>query len=319
MISKITKIMLFGLFTFLIASCNENLNPFGEQKEVYVLNCVLKQNSNFQSAYLSQGYFVDNFDPYSDTLDHTLDNSHIRIWFEDSVKIFSDTLLYSESTNSNITSYFHNDFSLTPNTDYEIEAVFNDGRKLRAKTTTPKTIRFLGTSDKIIPPEESNNVSVRWITVDEQSYIASRFTFLYYKNENGTDVKYVKEVPRAVILVDGQHQPFYPEPASTNGITVQMNAFDFALNEISEGDPNKANYTILAFVLELLVYDRNLSSYYASKTELGEGFSISVNSTDYTNIEGGKGIFGSFIQQRYAIKFTHDYIRSFGYTPGLKE
>ncbi len=56
-----------------------------------------------------------------------------------------------------------------------------------------------------------------------------------------------------------------------------------------------------------------------SKTELSEGFAITVNETDFTNISGGKGIFGSFIKQNFSIKFKHDYIRSFGYTPGLTE
>ena len=317
--NKLIKITLIGLIVLLSTSCNEDLNPFGDHKEVYVLNCVLKNNVDFQSAYLSQGYFVDNFDPYSDTLDHTINNSHVRIWFNDSVKIFSDTSFYSVSSNSNVTSYFHNEFSLLPDTDYEIEAVFNNGRKLRAKTKTPKKILFLNTSTPIIPPEQKNTVSVKWNSKDQQLYMASRFTFIYFKKENGVQVRYEKEVPRTITNSGGKIEPFYPEPSYSSGITVQMDAFDFALREISEDDPDKTNYTILAFILEVLIYDRNLTAYYAAKTELGEGFSISVNESDYTNIEGGKGIFGSFIKQRKAIKFSHDYIRSFGYEPGLTE
>ncbi len=319
MINKLLKLFLLGSLLISAVACNEDLNPFGDPKEVFVMNCVLKNNVEFQTAYLSHGYFVDNFDPSSDSTDHTLSNSFVRIWFKDSVKIFSDTSLFSESSNSNVTSYFHNSFSLKPNTEYEIEGVFKNGRKLRAKTQTPKGVNFLTTSDIIIPPEKSNDVSVKWEAKDEQLYVASRFTFVYFKIENGKKVRYVKEIPRAVVNSGGKFKPFFPEPSYSNGITVQMNAFDFALEEISKGDPNKKNYTILAFILEVLIYDRNLTAYYASKTELGEGFSISVNESDYTNIEGGKGIFGSFIQQRKAIKFSHDYIRSFGYEPGLTE
>ncbi|MCB0743623.1 MAG: hypothetical protein KDC67_06950, partial [Ignavibacteriae bacterium] len=148
-------------------------------------------------------------------------------------------------------------------------------------------------------------------------YSSARFKFIYFKNENGKQVRYEKEVPRTYVLENNVYVPYYPVPSYLQRINVEMIAFDRAMAEISEGDPDKKNYTILTFILEILVYDKNLTAYYASRSELGESFAITTNESDYTNISGGRGIFGSFIKQRFAVRFTHEYIKSFGYEPGL--
>lgn len=317
------KILLkyFSLFIFIILniSCEDDLNPFVKGEDVFILNCVLKNDIAFQSAYLSKNYFVENFNPNSDTNNHSINNAYVRIFFDDSVKIFSDTVMQSSNSENSLTSYFNNNFITKPDTEYELEAILNDGRKLRAFTKTPKNVTFLYTSDNIIPPVNKNNVTVYWTSTDNQLYNAARFKFIYFKNENGKQVRYEKEVPRTYVLENSTYVPYYPEPSYAKQINVDMDAFNRAMQEISKGDSIKSNYTILAFILEILVYDKNLTSYYASKKELGESFSITVNENDFSNISGGRGIFGSFIKQRYAIKFTLDYIHSFGYIPGLTE
>lgn len=313
----ITILVSFGLF---ISSCEDNLNPFFEKEDTFILNCVLKNDRAFQTALLSKSYFVDNFDPNSYNEDQSIKDAYIRIYFEDSVKIFRDTIVTKSDNSANtITSYFNDDFNTKPNTEYSLEAVLKDGRKITSTTTTPKTVSFKYTSDALIPPPNKSSIRVSWNTEEAKLYTSARFKFIYFKKENGVDVRYEKEVPRAYALENGEYKAYYPEPSYDNSITVEMNAFDRSLREISEGDPNKENYTILAFILEILVYDKNLTAYYASKTELGESFSITTNESDFSNINGGRGIFGSYIKQRKAVKFTLDYIHSFGYTPGLTE
>ena len=187
------------------------------------------------------------------------------------------------------------------------------------KTKTPSKIKFKSTSDKLLPPEGRDYVSVTWEPSIEQLYTAARFAFVYFKQDSVSKTRHFKAVPEKVIEHNGESVTFFPEPSYANTIRVEMSAFDQAMEEISEGDPNKESYIILGFIVELLIYDRNLTSYYASKAELSEGFSVSVNQSDYSNIEGGRGIFGSFIRQYFSLKFTHEYVRSFGYTPGLTE
>lgn len=313
------KILFLFSFIFIFLSCEDDFNPFEQGEKEYILNCILKGNKSLQSAYLGESFYVENFDPNSDSTNHTLSNSYVRVWFDDSVKVFSDTLVKSEKYNKDITVYKNDEFNLVPETEYQIEAVFNNGQKLYGTTKTPSKVKFLTTSDKLLPPEARNYVKVSWGEPEEQVYTASRFAFVYFKNSNGIQTRHIKTVPQETVKENGSNIDFFPEPSYASSITVKMNAFDKALAEISEGDPDKESYIILGFILEILIYDRNLTSYYAAKTELSEGFNITVNETDFTNISGGKGIFGSFIKQNFSIKFTHEYVRSFGYTPGLTE
>lgn len=312
-------LIISGLFFY---SCDESINPFGKEKEEIILNCILKSDNPFQTAYLGHSFMVKNFDPASDKEDRSIKNGYIRIWYKDSVKIFSDTTLNtldSSSSNNSVTEYYNKKFVIQPNTEYEIEAEFDNGRKLHAKTVTPKDIRFLANRPNI-PPENGNSVSVGWITDNNEKFLykAARYSFIYFKNENGKRVRYEKVVPHRYVFENGKYIPFFPEPSYDNKITVSMATFNRALQEISEGDPNKSNYTILGFIVEVLVYDKNLTSYYASKADLSSSFTISVNENDFTNIQGGRGIFGSFIKKRSSLRFNQDYIRSFGYIPGLK-
>ena len=66
-------------------------------------------------------------------------------------------------------------------------------------------------------------------------------------------------------------------------------------------------------MLELYVFDRNLSGYYASVGKIGDSFSIRLDEIDFSNVEGGFGVFGSYISQKLAIAFDEEYINSFGY------
>lgn len=313
-------IFIISFLFFFAIGCEDNLNPFFEKEETFILNCVLKNDRSNQTALLSHSYFVDNFHPELNEDDNSIGDAYIRIFFGDSVKIFNDSLVESNTNSSGyITSYFNDNFIPQPNTTYELEAVLNDGRKITAVTTSPQQVGFLYSSSNIIPPESGNKISVSWSTNDRQLYTAARFKFVYFKKENGIDVRYEKIVPRKYVLENGKYRAYYPEPSYNTYIEVEMSAFDQALREISEGDPNKENYTILAFILEIMIYDKNLTAYYASKKELGDSFSITTNESDYSNINGGKGIFGSFIKQRKAVKFSLDYIYKFGYIPGLTE
>ncbi|MBI9072416.1 MAG: DUF4249 family protein [Melioribacteraceae bacterium] len=321
---KLLKIILLFIGVLVSVSCEDDLNPFGEPDEKLILNCVLGGDRDTQIANFSRSYYVDNFDPYSYTDDNVIGDAHIRVWFEDSVKIFNDTIAQpgeGSKYEKPLKFYYHNSFVPAPDTDYEIEAALPDGRKLKSITHSPKLVKFSAAqSDTIIPPLEKDFVLIRWRSFEETPlYAASKFTFIYFKRENGINIRYVKDIPHKYEKHNGKNVPFFPEPSYISSIDVPLLTFETALEEIWDGVTPKEDYTILAFILETIIYDQNLTSYYASKAELEEGFSITVNEANYTNIEGGIGIFGSYIKQYRAIKFSHDYIRSFGYTPGLTE
>ena len=84
------------------------------------------------------------------------------------------------------------------------------------------------------------------------------------------------------------------------------------LNTISEGK-NKNNFVILSAILEIKVFDKNLSAYYLSVGRLVDDYSIRLDSREFSNIQGGFGIFGSYYNQKMAIVFDDEYLKILGY------
>lgn len=317
--------IIFSLITISIValcSCEEDFNPYGDLKNKYVLNCVLNNDTTTQFATLSSSYLVESTDPTSYTDDPAVTGAEIVISYEDSARVFSEETIDREDVSrypNPAKVYSTNDLRAQSNIEYRINALLPDGRRLRANTIAPPPVTFESTSDTLIPPANKDWVAVYWQIPHADLYVASVFKVYYFKNENGIPVRYEKNVPIKYYREGDEYIPHFPEPSYNTMIYVEMDAFTRALEEISEGDPNKSNYSILAFVLEIRVYDENLTSYFAAQREVSESFTLKVDESDYTNIEGGYGIFGSYYLQRKAIKFSHEYIESFGYIPGLTD
>lgn len=85
------------------------------------------------------------------------------------------------------------------------------------------------------------------------------------------------------------------------------------MEDISINDSEKKNYTITSMFLELSVFDKNLSTYYFTVGLDDNSFAIGLDEGDYSNIENGFGVFGSYITQEFEMFLSKDYVNSFGY------
>ena len=324
MIKFVLKIS-FAFALVFILSCSEDFNPFGEFRDNYVVTAILKSDTTYQTIFLSHNYLPpDGFDPYSNTVDPSIQGADIRVWIGDSVYVFRDTSVVREDTTRYKTPfyfYYNNQFAIPVNQNIEIEVLLQDGRRLRASSQTPGEITFSDESDVVIPAVGSDLVKFKWNQQAEGSFYSPKLTIRYKKNENGTIVEKLKEVPINYIRKNGIFEPVFPEPSNKSIVIYQLDAITRALNEISEGDPNKQNYSIYQKpVFDLAAFDLNLSRYVSSTNQTFDDLTVTVNESDYTNIEGGLGIFGSYNKATYTtIKFVGSYIQSFGYNLILDE
>ena len=94
-----------------------------------------------------------------------------------------------------------------------------------------------------------------------------------------------------------------------------MDAVIKALQEISDTDPIKDNYAVFQNLLfSCIAFDQPSSRYLSSTGGNVDDLTVSVDVADYSNIEGGFGLFGSYSQKNYTrLRFLQDYIESFGY------
>jgi hypothetical protein len=70
---------------------------------------------------------------------------------------------------------------------------------------------------------------------------------------------------------------------------------------------------IISARFELLSFDEHLSNYYSSTHGYLDEFSIRLDETVYSNIEGGMGIFGSYYKSERLFPIYASYIASYGF------
>ena len=132
---------------------------------------------------------------------------------------------------------------------------------------------------------------------------------------NGEIFEKTKVVPVKYVGQNGNLIPVFPSPIAAPTIVYQLDAVKKALDEISAGDPDKTNYTIFEKIsFNVTAYDLPASKYISSTGGSFDDLTVSVDVSDYTNIDGGFGLFGSYFKKNYTkLRFLQSYIESFGY------
>jgi hypothetical protein len=313
------KKILIAIWIVLAVSCSESFDPYGDLKERYVLNCIIRGDTTFQTATLSRTYMVSNNDPYSSNIDPALKNAIIRIWNGDSVIIMRDTVVAREPESKYkypYRLYYTNKFVLNTEKELEIEARLENGIKLKSYTLPPPPVQF-SYIDKNIPYKNKESAYFLWNTgIVNQSYV-TRLSIYYLKKVNGIDKFMMREIPLRYEKFGNSLVPIFPKVTNNNFLSVGMDAITETMRLISEGDDNKGNYEIMAAFLEVIVLDKNLSAYFNATARNLDNFSVKLDETDFSNIENGFGLFGIYLRNSYLVPFTPQYIKSFGYKPGL--
>ncbi|NWF90326.1 MAG: DUF4249 family protein [Ignavibacteriaceae bacterium] len=295
-------------------SCEEDFNPYGEFKEKFILNCVLRGDSTFQLASLTKSYNPSTFNPNVVSEDASIYGADVRVRIGDSVYIFSDSIVNRADTTRYKTPfhfYFHDYIDLPANKDLELEVLLPSGQRLTSLTKTPQKVQFDQRSEDVISEDSPNFLQFFWNISFTGQYFAPRLIFKYSKTNNGSTQVMIKEVPISDLFEGGLAEHTISVQSTLN---VEMQSIRKALEEISAGDPNKANYTIYESALvQVLAFDQNLSRYYSTTNGSLDDLTVRIDEKDYSNINGGYGIFASYIKGEYKIKFLSSFIQSFGY------
>lgn len=312
------KLPILILILVFILSCDEDFNPYGDFVERYAFTCILKSDENYQTATLFRSYRPDGFDPYSYTTDPSVLGADVRVWYNDSVFVFKDSSVTRQDTSRYKTpfSFYYNDqFQIGSRKTIELEVLLPNGKRLYSSTFTPAKINFEDKSDVIVPAGAKSFIQIFWRSIDEGNFFFPKLSIRYKQNINGEIVNKFKDVPLRYINQGGESVPVYPYANSSLTVVYDLDAIIRSLQEISDGDPQKQNYSVyqnLAF--ELIAYDLPTTKYISSTGATIDDLTVSVDVADFTNIEGGFGLFGSYFKGDYTrLRFLQNFIDVFGY------
>jgi hypothetical protein len=313
------KKILFVLVSLLFfISCDKNFSPYGEFKDKYIFTSIIRSDSTLQVATLFHNYKPDGYDPYTYTEDSQVKGADIRVLYDDSVFVFRDSSVARIDTSRYhfpFSFYYNNKFKVAPKKPIEVEVLLQNGKRLRAASVIPADIRFQDKSAVIVPPVGSNFIQFFWDDQGEGIYFKPYLAVRYKVNENGNIVEKEKEIPLRFVEQNGEFKPIYPTALNLAIVSYQQDAVDRILQEISADDPNKSNYSIYQKIkFTVAAYDLPLSRYVSSTGKSLDDLTVTIDVADYSNIDGGLGIFGTFVKKNYdKIKFYDQYINSFGY------
>ena len=308
---KKIKLLFLFFIAFTLISCEEDFDPFGDYQEKFAFTCILKNDNNFQTATLLKSYLTTPSDP-------SVIGADVRVWYNDSVFVFRDSSIARADTsryNSPFRFYYNKNFRVTGEKPIELEVLLPNGKRLYSASVTPMSITFDDESEVIIPPVASNIILFLWRSFVGGTYFSPRMEIRYKQNINGEIVEKTKVVPLQYINQNGELIPYFPRATSNPSVAYNLDAVTRAIQEISAGDPNKNNYSIYSKVsFNVTAFDQPVSKYIASSGGTIDDLTVSVDVADYSNIQGGFGLFGSYSKKSYTkLKISQTYVESFGY------
>ncbi|MBU1101097.1 MAG: hypothetical protein KKA84_11905 [Bacteroidetes bacterium] len=313
---RLVYMMMFLLFAFI--ACEENVNQYAEIETEYNLFMIINTGNPYQAGIITKSYFGNGTDPNFNYVDPFVEDLQVRMWYEDTVKIFEPGLLtinQNTASESNIKVYEHNDCIIETNVAVELEVVLNEERRFRSYLLTPDTLQFIADlTDQILPPPEETHIIANWEGVSRQIIFLPRLK-IWYRKTDFIDRYYY--VPIAFTDYEGERIPVFSRGSAVTNISIPLTIVQQAMEDISAGDFRKSDYKIMKAFWEIAVFDENLSTYYAINVDAAEDFNVNLNSFRFSNVSGANGLFGAYHITTLPVRIDPDYIYSFGYVAGF--
>lgn len=316
---KLMRTILLLISVSLISiSCEDDFNPYGDYVERFAFTCILKSDQENQTATLFRSYRPDDFDPSTYTDDPSVVGADIRVWYNDSVFVFRDTSIARIDTSRYKTPfkyYYNSQFSVGNRKTIELEVLLPNGKRLRSISVTPGQINFDDQSDALIPAGGKSIVQIEWNTLEAGTYFAPEMVIRYKQNINGEIISKTKKVPHRYVYKGNDLVPVFPAPSASATVVYELDAIDKALEEISKGDPEKNNYSVYQkIIFTVAALDLPASRYVSSTGGNIDDLTVNTDVSDYSNIDGGFGLFGSYSKKNYTrLRFQENFVESYGY------
>ena len=311
-------LFIIVLSSILYFSCHDEFSLEAQFKPRNILSCIIRPDTSLQVVSLSSSYQGEGLNPYAHTEPPSIIGADVKMWFDNDVYQFHDTSLVRIDTgrySTPVNVYYNDELKPTEGGIVEVEALLPNGLLLTSLTQIPDVsgVSF-AISDTLVPPAYGRHLELHWTNIGELIY-DPKLVIVYYNRVDHQ--KYETEVPLNYFQNGDEYTPNYPIASVKNSLVFEMDAVDRAMALISEGDPVKTNYAITEIKLKVMVFDENLSAYYSSVQQFLDGFTIKLDQPDFSNVEGGFGIFGSYNVIEYNLKIDEDYVISFDYIVGF--
>lgn len=325
--------MMRPLFTALTAlafiSCNQVFEPNGKYEERLIVFSVLRSSSDTQYVRVYSTYDPSSNNPLSHSTDTEVTDAVVTITGGIDTIRFRDTLVVRADTTTlygkYLRTYVAYKFKPKPNVSYTLTADSPTKGKVTS-TITAFPLGTIGTSGNVqstltspqSPTSDSAINVVAQLALDVPAYL-TRFILRYKEYVGGVWVVREKEVPQYIRKGSSFNDftPYYPEImvrgqnatgsfAGQELVYFRKDAYIATVRLLKYTiGPSRIEFDGAYFVLDQM--NQSLFSYYSATNQTSDKISIRLDQIDYSNIEGGFGLFAlKTYSESYYVKLPID-------------
>ena len=318
---RISPIIVMILTSLVIRTgCEEQFSAKGPYRQKMAVYAVLSTRSDTQYVRVYSTYNPPGYDPLVNTSDNQITDATVTLAKSDSVFSFRDTTLMRADKSrytSDINVYYSYPMSLKRGTSYRLSVVSPSvGTVTSTVTVIPTGTVFVINSGELQQPALDGTINVQaGLGQNAQGYELR--LYLEYSALIGGVIEVRRaEIPASVeVSSDSLHftnavypginyrgQSVYLGRDGSEIVAFPSLAYITTVRLLRNQYPDSLKLRKAVFVLSQL--DQNLYGYYNVANGFPDSFTLRVDEPDYTNIDGGLGIFGVLTEDTYAVSIA---------------
>jgi hypothetical protein len=290
---------LLALALVLVVGCEEPFSPQGPFLDRTVVYSLLAARSDTQFVRVYRTYSPPHDNPYE--VDWETPDTSAQVVISDGTQSVSlnDTVL-SRGDGSSVHAYSAYPFHVEPGQNYSLHVVEPGHEEAVSSTTVPGEGSILIQDYEALSDLQSHlfeNLYMELHVSPQAAAFIPRLTVEFQIYSTGAVLE--REVPLDLRTSDeGNEIPVYPDIALVGSVgqtsyylTYSLHAYAYTLRKII-GDYGDVYFRQANCYL--VQTDQALYVYYNVANGFRDAFSIRMDQPDYSNIEGGLGVFGSY-------------------------
>ena len=301
---QLAPFVCLWIFVLLNSGCNQPFEPKAELERKLVVYSILYTDRTTQLARVYTNYDVQGFDPYTNTSDPQIGTALVSISSGSNIYLLKDTMFQRPDQSryeTRIVAYAYQPLPVGNGQTYNLR-VESSGLPIATASVTIPARGFLGLKDGLNylldpnTPEGQPFILAGHFGTGAVGFVL-RFYVEYESFENGVWIERRQEVPWSYTVWLPEHSisMLYPsfQPIATQEFTQKFSAGGFFAVRKDIYSRYPEGYVRLKrarFVL--LQLERQLYDYYKIANGFEDVGTIRTDQPEYSNINGGFGIFG---------------------------
>jgi len=304
-----------AMLCVLASACEQPFSPKGSFKEELVVYAILSNVADVQYVRVYRTYDPPGFDPFGHLTDNQVTGAQVTMSEDQTVIAFRDTQIVRNDTIrylAPIDAYVAAPFRALKGKSYALEVQTLDGISTTAKIRLPDAGSIVVSNmSALVAPSASTLTTIAfamYISPFAKGFIL-KFNLRFESLEGGIWVARQREVPLAIVLTaEGKEERYFPtltrSPGGETTYTLvsqqfKIHAYQTIIGEIYRDHGGSVRFTSAGFVLTQV--EPALYNYYGIANGFRDPNTIRVDEPDFTNIAGGVGVFGGFVQDTLVV------------------